>query len=225
MRDGFAAAFAEGFLEYQRIAERAAAQCDPLRSTGEYLRGFAEERGIIPAEGESEESIRVRLFSVPSIVTPDAIRGAVNRVLAPYTDKECTYSELELDGAFVHDGTAVWDSFVGTDPDYPDRYYDDLPYRLPGGWIPSSGLPRSFMLRVPPLESNDDTVSYVLAESDGIFVGDGTDASGSESDGSVAFSAFQEPKLASELYAAIVGVVETIKGQGITWSLIVDPSL
>lgn len=225
VRDAFTESFGVGHIKYQTLSARAAAQCDPMRATGDYLRAFAEERGIIPGANESDESIRTRLFAAPEIVTPEGIRAVVNRLLAGYTDTECTVSELDLDGWFVHDGTAEWDSFVGADPDYGDRYYEEQPWLQPGGAVPSWGLPRNFVMRIPPLEENDTTVSYALDDEDGIFIGDGSDTAGAESDASVAFSVFVNPKTADELYKMVVGVVETIKGQGITWTLHVDPSL
>lgn len=225
VRDAFVAAWAEGFLAYQNIAAEAAGQSDPLRATGDYLKSFANEHGVVPGAGESEESVRSRLFQAPEIVAPDVIVDGVNAMLATFTTGVCTLSELELDGYFVQDGTADWDSYVGADPDYGDRYYDDMPSLLPGGAVPSSGFPRSFMLRIPPLEDNDDTLSFVTDTVDGIFIGDGSDTSGAESDGSVATSVFVDPKLADDLYAQIAGYVESIKGQGISWSLVVDPAL
>lgn len=226
VRDAFAAGWDAGLRAYQNIAARAAAQSDPMRATGEYQRSFAEERGIIPRANESEESVRARLFQATDIVTPNAIRKVINDLLADYTDKECAVHELDLDGWFVHDSTASeWDSFVGVEPDYPDRYYADRPWLEPPGAIPAWGNKRTFTMRIPPLEENDATVSYLLDDADGIFVGDGTNASGSEADGSVAFSVFVNPQTADDLYRMVVGAVETIKGQGMPWSLIVDPSL
>lgn len=220
VRDAFAAAWAEGFKVYQLIAARAAALCDPLRATGDYLKSFAHDFSVIPGLSESEPSVRARLFAAPDIVSPDALCSAVDGLLAAHTTATCRISELELDGYFVHDGTAEWDSYIGTDPDYPDRYYEDDPSMLPGGAVPSSAYPRNFLLRIPPLESSDETISYAISlDDDGLFVEDGS------GDGEVALSLFVDPQRADDVYAAIIGLVETIKGHGISWSLLVDPSL
>lgn len=224
VRDAFVEAWAAGFIEYQDIAAYAAAQCDPLRATGEYLKSFADERGVVPGPGESEASVRARLFAAPKIVTRDAIREGVDALIAPFTDETCEISELNLDGWFVHDGTGTWDSFIEAAPNYPSRYYDDLPWLRLDGAVPSWGYDRSFLLRVPALEENDATVSFVLDTDDGIFVGDGSDAGGAEADGSVALSVFEDPRLAEELYSTIISFVETVKGQGITWAMLVDPT-
>lgn len=175
VRDAFCEAFSDGFVKYQDIAAYAAAQTDPMRATGDYLRSFADEHSVVPLPGESEESVRDRMFTAPAIVTPDAIMDGVNAIITPYT---CTVSELELDGLFIHNGTSSWDSFIGNFPDYPDRYYSDLPSHNPALSIPSKGYPRSFFMRVP------------VGPSDAQL-------------------------------AQAVAFVESIKGQGITWSLIV----
>jgi hypothetical protein len=221
VRDAFVAAWDAGQCAYQNISARAAAQTDPMRATGEYQRSFAEERGIIPGANESEESVRARLFRAPEIVTPNAIRKTVNAIIADFADAECTVSELDLDGQFIHDGTATWDSFCGAEPNYPDRYYDERPWLQPGGAVPSSGDERNFLMRIPVLDTIEDYIPFVHdgdAEWDGVFVHDGTAAW----DG---HAVFEDPKTAEDLYRFIIGTVNSIKGQGIPWTLVADPTL
>ncbi len=208
VRDAIAAAFAEGFIEYQDVSERAAGESDPLRATGNYLRGHAEERQIVPVIGESEPSIRSRLFASPLIVTPDAIVATINEVISPL---ECKISELDLDGWFIHasgDG-AVWDSFVGAEPNYPDRYYDEMPELRVGGCVPSNNLPRSFHVRIPALQAQDEAYSYI---GDTYYVGDD-------------LNIFQDQTLSVDKYNTIIARVEKIKGQGILWSMLIEPGI
>ncbi len=208
VRDAIAEAFAAGFIEYQNVAERAAAQSDPLKATGNYLRGFADEHQVIPENGESESSLRARLFASPIIVTPDAIAATVNAVIAPL---ECKISELDMDGWFIHangDG-AVWDSFVGAEPNYPDRYYDDQPDLRVGGCVPSNNLPRSFHIRIPALQAQDEAYDYI---GDAYFIGDN-------------LNIYQEQATSVDKYNTIIARVEKIKGQGISWSMVIDPTL
>ncbi len=223
VRDAFAAAWAEGFKEYQRIASRAAGQSDPMQATGDYLRSFAEEHSVVPLSDESEASIRARLFAAPPIVTPNVIVDGVNAILAPFTTGTCHLSELELDGWFVHDDDAsVWDSFIGTDPNYPDRYYDDLPSLQSGGATPSWGFPRSFVLRIPSVSTNDDAYAYMLTDdNDGLFAINPA----SDADGDNAFAVYEKPALAEDVYLDIVRFVTVTKGQGVTFAVIVDDSL
>lgn len=236
IRDAFVEAFAVGNITYQDLAEYAIAQCDPLRATGEYLAGLAAEREVPPAQGESEESLRARLFAAPSIVTPDAIAAAVNAILAKHTTKECEVVELELDGWYVHDGTVTaWDSFIGASPRYPDRLFPDdatenggdfVKNSDPGGAIPARGLVRSFHIRLPVIDAADEDFAFAIDATDAIMaIGDGSDTAGAESDGSVATSVFVDSRTVEEAFAAIVGAVESIKGQGMSWSAYVDPNL
>jgi len=191
VRDAFVEGFTEGFKEYQNQAAYAAAQTDPMRATGIYLASFAEEHTVVPRVGESEESVRSRLFRAPQIISYIAIVDGVNEIIAPYTFSKATLAELELDGWFIHDGTnseggePVWDSFVGAPPEYPDRH--PLPLINPNpqlsvpGAVPSRGYPRSFVLYVPEL---------FIANADAI-------------------------------YSQIIGFVESVKGQGISWSMVI----
>lgn len=238
VRDAFCEAFAAGHIAYQDASRRAAAQCDPLRAVGEYLRSLANEKGITPGKGEDDETLRARIFSTPLVVTPEALHAAINAVLAPYTDSVCHISELNLDGWFCHGDTAVWDSFIGAEPEYPDRYYEDLPETLPGGAVPSAGRSRSFLVRVPKLDGADKLFTYVFSETDtnigifgavnsftGPFVGDGSDTGGSESSGALGWFLYSDPKTSDDLYDKIISIVNRIKGQGMSWTMIVDPRL
>ena len=48
------------------------------------LGALADERGVSPKDGESDESLRQRVQGLADVVSPAAIRRAVNRQLAPY---------------------------------------------------------------------------------------------------------------------------------------------
>ncbi len=211
-RDAIASAYAEGFIEYQNAAERAAAQSDPLRATGNYLKGYAEEHQVVPTPGETESSLRARLFASPLIVTPEAIESVINEIIAPL---ECKISELDMDGWFIHSAAdSIWDSFVGADPNYPDRYYDDQPGMSVGGAVPSNNLPRSFHIRIPALQAQDEAYDYI---GDTYFIGDIVDNGG--------VNVYQSQATSVDKYNDIIARVEKIKGQGISWSMIIDPTL
>lgn len=226
VRDSIVGGFTDGFTEYQRRAEYAAAQCDPLRATGDYLRSIAEEKEIYPSAQESDEEIRGRLFTATEIVTPKAIDDAVEALLALATDLNAEIYEPEVDGLFISDGTAIWDSFIGANPRYLDRLYlddavendgDYIPDNRPGGAVPMTGLVRFFVVRVPPLTAVDSDFEFVTTADDGCYIDDGTGSFGSFS--------YATAETEDEIYAAIVGKVNSIKGQGITWELLVDASL
>lgn len=158
VRDAFCEGYSEGFIKYQNVAAFAAAQSDPMRAVEDSLKSFAEEHSIVPTPGETEESIRARMFRAPKIVTPKALVDAVDAFYG--SPGNCFLSELELDGWFVHGDTSVWDSFVGNSPDYPDRLYDSLTYMNPDAAIPSSGFPRAFILRIAEIVGPDADTIY-----------------------------------------------------------------
>lgn len=232
VRDAVVESLAAMLLAYQERADYAAAQSDPSRATGASLRGLAADRGIYAQDGEGNESIRTRIYSVPDVVTPGAILAAVNSILAQYTTKEAKIFESVTDRLFLSDGTATWHSFLtdgdsDIDPQYQDRRYDERDNAGPGGaWLFSEHVGRYFILRVPDLAGINDGDGFmfdgtqgVLADV-GLWIDDGSDA-----DGSSAGFIYQGFSDALSVYQAIVNTVERIRGHGVRWMLRVDPKL
>jgi hypothetical protein len=60
---------------------------------------------------------------------------------------------------------------------------------------------------------------------DGLFVGDGSNTSGAEADGSVATFLFPPLSDPLSVYQQLASAIERIKGQSIRWALLVDPTL
>jgi hypothetical protein len=370
VRDALVAALDGVHERYQELTGYAAAQCDVLRATDQYLVGLAEDRGYFQQPGEAQEPFRSRVLGVPSQVTPAAIVAAVNAILAPLTSVQCQYLESVLDRVYLTDGTATFHSFFNglagaapgdTSPQYPDRFYRDdalsgglntqaVPNRDPGGaWSFSDEIGRYFVLRVPVVADTTTTLAYpglaplsgigsitngtavlaldghsvntfvagdtgtpivvvgagmaganlvttilswqsalsvtlaanalttvppgpvntywgrpilqgpndtvaaelggaeagafetngqVIAEpvptgnnlattagGRGLFLGDGSNTSGAEADGSVATFLFTGAQSALSTYQGMVNAVERIKGQSMRWQLLVDPNL
>lgn len=244
IRDAIVAALVAIGRTYQRRSRQAVAQADPLRATGYYLDGLAGDSGVFAQMNEDTEDLRARLLGSPAIITPNAILDAVNAILAPYTTARARYFESEMDCWFISDGTVEIESFVydgvtGASPRYTDRLYPDdaaanggdfLTRReVVGAWVFREVNGRHFVLRIPPLEAVDDDGAYAVEfadDDDGAFwIADGSDTSGAESDGSVVSFLFTGQDLSDDLYAAIVSIVETAKGQGMRWSALVDSTL
>lgn len=241
VRDSLADAFSRIHITYQDESAALLAQLDPRRATGDALLELAIEHGVTLRTGEDLESLRARIFTSPDVVSPAAIVKAVNALLAPYTTMECELVEPEVDGWFVEDGTSTeWGAFLGTPgtqirPHYPDRYYADdsaenggfvIANNDPGGLIVSRGYPRNFHLRLPDIAASDADFAFCIDSSTEIMaISNGTNASGSELDGTVITFIFNSAQTSDEVYDAIVGLVESIKGQGVSWSALVDPSL
>lgn len=215
VRDTFVSGWTQGFITYQNIAAYAAAQSDPMRATGEYLLSFADERSIVRVPGESEESVRSRLFKAPEIVTPQAIVDGVNEILADVTDDTCRLIEPNLDGWFVQVGAGnAYNCYVGAAPDAIDRYWDVDPAFAPRACYPSSGRPRSFVLQIPQFNTTEQNFAFIPAtnSSSGPFALS-TNLSGG-------MYVYQDPQTASAVYSKIVAFVERVKGQGISWALV-----
>lgn len=249
VRDALAAALTAILQTYQRRASRGAALGDVLRSTGSHLAGLTADHDVFKQPGESDESLRARVLALDTLVTPEAIVGAVNTILAPFTSLSARYFESEVDQWFVHAGNSTWDSFVFVDdaqaaPRYGDRLYPDdatensgdtVPSReVIGAWVFADGLGRHFLLRIPQLEAVDDLGSYAfdstvddigLDADEGMWIADGSDTGGAESDGSVTSFVYTDQVQSDELYSAIVSTVELLKGQGMRWTAYVDPLL
>lgn len=67
------------------------------------LGALAEERGVSVKDGESDESLRQRVQELADVVTPAAIRRAVDRQLAPYGLKGWSVDmQLGLTGLFAN---------------------------------------------------------------------------------------------------------------------------
>lgn len=243
VRDALAEALTEILLEYQRRSTQGAGLGDVLRAEGIALEGIGADHQVFKQPGESDPAYRIRILSLADLVTPTTILGAINTILAVFTTKRAKYFESELDCWFVTDGTASFESFVFNEeaqasPYYPDRLYtddavenggDSLEDReVLGAWAFADGLGRYFVLRVPVFEAFDNDGTYVFSDvavDDGMFVADGSDTSGAESDGTVTSFVFAEQTTSDEVYDAIVSTVELLRGQGVRWQAYVDPLL
>jgi hypothetical protein len=104
-----------------------------------------------------------------------------------------------VDGALIYDGTLL----TPTDGSVPE---------LGGG--DAASYPELSAGQLPPASGGD-----------GLFLGDGSNTSGAEADGSVA--TFLYPPLSDPLsvYQQVASAVERIKGQSIRWALGVDATL
>lgn len=242
VRDAFVDSFSRAHVSYQDESAALLAQLDPRTTSGDALLQLAVEHGVTPGVGEDPEVLRARIFASQDVVTPNAIVNAVNALLAPYTTVQCQLVELEMDGIFIDDGTAAGSAFIVTlgtinNPHYPDRYYADdtvenggfsLSNNQPGAGLLSQGNLRSFHLRLPEIAASDDDFSFCIdadfTDIMAIFDGTQTDSADTTLTSSNNFI-FNSTQTSDEVYAVIVATVESLKGQGISWSAIVDPYL
>jgi hypothetical protein len=240
VRDALAAALAHILRRYRSLSAYSAQQCDITRATGIYLESLCNEHGVYKQDGETDDSLRARALTTPSLVTPAAILAAANTILALYTATGAQYAESILDRWYVTDGTTPWHSFVGAQAQYLARLYPAdaatnggfvrPSSELGGAWAFSDQVGRFFILRVPVLTGLTDAHAFLasdlVAPADGrSFVADGSNASGSETSGGLGMFVYQSPSTALAVYQAIVNAVSRVKGQSIRWLLLADPNL
>lgn len=132
-------------FSYEERSEYALAQADLDRATDEYLDGLAEDRTFARSLNELDEDLRERIHTVPEVVTLEAIRNAVNAILANVTDKRCEVFEAATGRRFVRQAssTGSWHSFVASasqvaGPSYPSQYYSRDAPQNGGKFIPNS---------------------------------------------------------------------------------------
>ncbi len=242
VRDAIIAALTQILLRYQA---RSAAPPPSRTSCAPLGRGLAEacaERGMYKQTGESDDALRARALTVPSLVTPAAILAAANTVLAPYTSVLPQYSEAAQDRWFVGGGAPrTWRSFLfkkattSLSPFYPERLYPEdaaanggyvRPQSSPGAArIYSDTVGRYFLLRVPDLSPLDASLAATYAQasagvavSSRMFVGQGKSATNTTYLRKIGASAVG-------VYQSVVNAVDRIKGSSIRWLLLVDPKL
>jgi hypothetical protein len=242
VRDAILAALAQILLTYQTRSAYAAAQSDILRAVGRGLAEACAEHGVYKQTGETDDALRARALTVPSLVTPAAILAAANTVLAPYTSVLPQYSEAAQDRWFVGGGAPrPWRSFLfkkattPLSPFYPDRLYPEdaatnggyvRPQSSPGAArVYSDAVGRYFLLRVPDLSPLDASLAATYAQAsvgqavpNRMFVGKGKSPTNATYLRKIGASAIG-------VYEAIVNAVDRIKGAGIRWQLLVDPRL
>lgn len=241
VRDAIAAGIYAVARRLQDAAQVAAGCISPEEAEDTYLDAILADHAMYRQGDDTDDHTRARLYSSSEQVTPNAIINKVNEILGTVTLKTAVYAESEMDCIFVEDGTAGFQTFVGTNPFYPDRLYPDdltanggysIPRRRPGGMVvfDSSGG-RHFHLRIPALDNINDNIAVatdgtqVSLDSSSMWIGNGTDTGGSETAGTVAYSAFAGSFTEQEIFDRIVSEVDIIVAQGFRWSIDVDPTL
>jgi hypothetical protein len=239
VRDAILAGVTAMCLAVQDAGAYAAAQADELRATGVYQDEIGIERGVY-RNGDDNETYRARQLLPPAIVTPTAILAAANALLKKYTAVTARYCESFGDRCILRFVSAnpsatprsylYFRATAPRSPDYPDRFYVSeaaanggvsIPGREPGfARLFQDRLSRLFVLRVPDLSSVDgqDTPVYQELQNNAFYVG--TSAANSWTS-----YVLQYATTSSALYAAIVNVVERIKGHSMRWQLEVDVNL
>lgn len=171
---------------------------------------IAWERGITRASGESDESLRERVSSLPDVVTPNAIKRTVNRALAPYNLRgEALDVANGLDGLFA-------------DLDYADYYqpgdlYPLTPHKL---LLTDPIAYGGFLVFVPRLGDGEfgcfcDESPVIWLEPEQTFLAGATDL--------CFLDGF--PVTANAVYGSIWDQVNAIKAFGVAFAILLDSRL
>lgn len=244
VRDRLAAALAAMLIEWEYRSDYGAALSDLGRSVKQYLAALANDHGVSRVLGEDDDALRTRAFH-QDCVTEASIIAGVNAILSLITTTECQLNDGVLDRWFINDGTdgngnpAIWHSFIGSGPNYPDRLFADDAVNNGGYYRPNSevggarlygdSLGRFLLLRVPDFGYQSKDAPFVYQNASlhndlasvnelaglGFFVGDGSD-----------------PEIASYInatdtdpfviYRAIASFMDAVVGESIRWEMISD---
>lgn len=238
VRDALVEALTALMIEWQYRTDYAVALVDPIRAVKQYLAALANDKGASKAVGEDDEALRARAIQQRQCVTEAAIVAGVNLILSLVTVTECQLNDATLDRWFLHDGTdgaggpAVWHSFVGAGPNYPDRFFADDAvnngdYSRPnsevhGARLYSDTIGRHLLLRVPDFGFQQLDAPFVYSDPGenqpiglGFFVGDGS----SSALASYINSTITDP---IGIYQAIENFMNNACGQSIRWEMLSD---
>lgn len=172
---------------------------------------IGDGRGIYPANGESQEAFRTRIFKVPDVVSPNALTRVLNRILAPF----------RYTGRIVDIGDAVAGFFLDVDAfDYyqtGDLYPQNKWHLLLSTWE-AHGF---FYAQVPWIGDGDFGMFYdegpiYFVTDKGLYVGPSYDEG---------FYDGFSPVAQESVYKLIYTELQRRKGGGIAFALLPDESL
>lgn len=153
--------------EWARFAHVLEAQQSPRFADGEWLDWWGDQLGRKRQPGETETAFRARLLSPPAVITPAAIKGAVDSIVATFTDSKAIYLEPAIDAAFCAPLGSTWNAFAQSETkrllsDYPDAAYTNPPsYTTP---ITTGGL---FWIVLPANSGDHDRAPFASPLSGG----------------------------------------------------------
>jgi hypothetical protein len=231
-------------LEAQYRGSYAAAQSHAARATDRFLVELAADVGILASESEDDDALRGRVAAPQASATLEAIRAAVNAILAPHTARQCQVVEPALDRWFVRGSSeAVWFGGcvgAGISPPYGDRLYPSDATRNGGESLESSEpcgartysdrVGRIFQVLVPDLAGLTELEAFAWgtprpqsAAPDPRTEGHSTFAGGIAAQ--IGFFARSSGTTTEALMRAIADTVDRLAGQSIRWTLLTDKNL
>jgi len=98
--------------EWARVAFVLEAQQSPRFADGPWLDWWGDILGRRRQPGETEAAYRARLLVAFATITPDAIKGAVDAIVATLSKSKAIYEEPAIDAAFCGTVDCAWQSFT-----------------------------------------------------------------------------------------------------------------
>lgn len=242
VRDAMLKALAEMCrLAWAQMSRRLNAQRSPRHAAGAWLTEHGELRHVPRAPGEDESAYRQRLLHPIAIITPNAIKAAVDAVVAKVTRSKAAYLEPAVDGSIflapvdengdqtVAEWSCFWQGttqrFWGYDPDRPDATWGVYLTLAPGttGTSGNPGAPLFWIIL--PVNVHDDSdaghlgVDFYLQGLTGETTENQTNIDPTASPYCYWFDA------ADSLMDLVIAQVEARRAFGVAWFLRLDPLL
>jgi len=180
------------------------------------IRLLGDERGVTQQAQESDEAFRRRASRLESVVSPNAIRNALNRALEPLGFRgEAFDVQSDIDGETFFEGFFA-------DVDFADYYepgdlFPESKFKLPLSLRETYGF---FFLRVPLLGGGDfgafadDGPSHYI-EAEQIYISGFADAGFADG----------FPVLGNAVYSEIYDTINRIKMDGVGFTFIFDEAM
>jgi hypothetical protein len=111
--------------EWARVAFVLEAQQSPRFADGEWLAWWGDILGRRQQPGETAAAYRQRLLTPVAVITPSAIKTAVDAAVALFTTFHAIYLEPALDCAFAAPVVCPWDAFAQPSNQRLLSYYPD----------------------------------------------------------------------------------------------------
>lgn len=161
--------------EWAQSGQLIGAQKSPRNASGDMLDWWGDVRKLNRAADEQDPEYRSRLLLPLRVVTPDAIKGAVDALVSQVSDISAAYFEPATDAAFASpgDGSATWAAFVQPTLKRLWAYYPDSANLTPGAYAVPGDARAQFWVVLPTSGGDDGTEPYAnVAFQEGVTSGD-----------------------------------------------------
>jgi len=200
-------------LVWARSGHALAQVTTPRDAGGVWLDAWAELYQRAKRPGESEAELRERLLNPPDVVSPNAIRDAVEPLVAEITPADAAFIEPAIDAAFASALDSEWNAFVQPTDARLWADYPDAPNRTAGAYaVPVVTTLLAWVVLPGALDDGDPIAAAqaVAGPDDGVSF------------------ATEEPfvfGVQGTLFDRVVDELRSRLGAGVQWFVFNDPNL